>query len=133
MLGMMQMFTGFLTASPQSPGALKPDAVKLSAQGKTVRLAVSISQEQIEQIRKEYETQQARMSTRSSGSSVPKPTPVDTGLVIQDPAGTWARCVCLPAINPTAAQDLRHNSGSNVQNNRGLPYSLGKRYGSREN
>ena len=83
LLGMMQLFTGFLTSGQQSPGALKPDAVKLSAQGKTVRFALSITKEQLEQMKKSYEMQQARMATRSQGINMPKPAPADTGLIIQ--------------------------------------------------
>ena len=80
LLGMMQLFSGFLTANQQSPGGLKPDAVKLSAQGKTVHFALSITEEQL---KKAYEMQQARMAAGSQRASVPKPPPADTGLIIQ--------------------------------------------------
>jgi hypothetical protein len=98
LLGMMQLFTGFLTSGQQTPGALKPDAVKLSAQGKTVRFALSISKEQLEQMKKSYEMQQARMATRSHGTSVPKPPPADTGLIIQGSSGDMGT-VRLPPSN----------------------------------
>ena len=48
-----------------------------------MRFALSINKEQMDQIKKAYDTQQARMATRSQGTSVPKPPPADTGLVIQ--------------------------------------------------
>jgi hypothetical protein len=87
-LGALQLFTGFLTVNQQSPGALKPDAIKLTSEGKTVRLALSITGEQL---KKAYEMQQARMASGKSGVSVttgmpksaPKPQPADTGVVIQ--------------------------------------------------
>ncbi len=82
-LGAMQLFTGFLTTNPQSPGGLKPEAVKLTAEGKTVRFALSITEEQLKQVQKEYEARQTRMAARTQGASVPKPRPADTGLVIQ--------------------------------------------------
>jgi len=82
-LGAMQLFTGFLTANPQSPGGLKPEAVKLTAEGKTVRFALSITEEQLKQVQKEYEARQTRMAARTQGANVPKPRPADTGLVIQ--------------------------------------------------
>jgi hypothetical protein len=97
-LGAMQLFTGFLTANPQSPRGLKPNAVKLSAEGKTVRFAFSISSEQLAEIKKAYETQQAQMATRSHGTSVPKPQPADTGLVIQG-SGRDMGTVHLPPSN----------------------------------
>jgi len=79
----MQLFTGFLTANTQSPGGLKPEAVKLTAEGKTVRFALSITEEQLKQVQKEYEARQTRMAARTQGANVPKPRPADTGLVIQ--------------------------------------------------
>jgi len=80
-LGMLQLFTGFLTMNQQSPGALKPDAVKLAAEGKTVRLALSITEAQLKQA---YAEQQARLKQGAvHPANVPKPRPVDTGLVIQ--------------------------------------------------
>jgi hypothetical protein len=80
-LGALQLFTGFLTANQQSPGALKPDAIKLTSEGRTVRLALSITEEQL---KKAYEMQQARMASGQSGvKSAPKPQPADTGLIIQ--------------------------------------------------
>ena len=83
-LGTLQLFTGFLTANQQGPGGLKPDAVKLSVEGKTVRFALSITDAQL---RKAYEMQQARMANGSHSGSLPpikpKPQPADTGLVIQ--------------------------------------------------
>jgi len=95
LLGMMQMFTGFLTANQQSPGALKPDAVKLSAQGKTVHFALSVTEEQL---KKAYEQQQSRMASASHSAIAPKPRPVDTGLVIQG-SGRDMGTVHLPPSN----------------------------------
>jgi hypothetical protein len=80
-LGVLQLFTGFLTANQQSPGALKPDAIKLKSEGKTVRLTLRITEEQLKQA---YEAQQARLRQSASAAAItPKPRPADTGLVIQ--------------------------------------------------
>ena len=80
-LGVLQLFTGFLAANQQSPGSLKPGDVKLTSEGKTVRLALHISEEQLKQA---YEAQQARMKQGGvQPAAVPKPRPADTGLVIQ--------------------------------------------------
>jgi len=80
-LGVLQLFTGFLAANQQSAGSLKPGDVQLTTEGKTVRLALHISEEQLKQA---YEAQQARMKQNAAHpATVPKPRPADTGLVIQ--------------------------------------------------
>ena len=82
-LGALQLFSGFLTANQQSPATLKPDALKLSLEGKTVRVALDITGEQLH---KAYEIQMARNAGHAADAFPlpPKPRPADNGgLVIQ--------------------------------------------------
>ncbi|MBZ5594450.1 MAG: DUF3352 domain-containing protein [Acidobacteriia bacterium] len=95
-LGALQLLTGFLTMNQQGPNALKPDALKLTAEGKTVRLALSITEEQIQQA---YAAQQARLKQGADPTfSAPQPRPADTGLVIQG-SGSDMGTVHLPPSN----------------------------------
>ena len=82
-LGALQLFSGFLTANPQSPAALKPDALKLSLEGKTIRIALTITGEQLH---KAYEVQMARNAGHTADNPVmaKRPRTADPGgLVIQ--------------------------------------------------
>jgi hypothetical protein len=82
-LGALQLFSGFLTANTQSPAALKPDALKLSLVGKTVRVALAITGDQLH---KAYEVQMARNAGHAAGvpTMAQKARPADSGgLMIQ--------------------------------------------------
>jgi len=76
----LQFFSGFVTANPQNPSGLDPKALKLTADRKTVRIAVLVTGAQL---KKAYEAQMARLNHAGMPAAVRKPPAQETGLTIQ--------------------------------------------------
>ncbi len=78
----LRFFSTFVAANQKNPSGLKPDALKVSVDAKTVRIALTITEEEL---KKAYQMQMARNAMRPATLPVTheKPRPVDTGLVIQ--------------------------------------------------
>lgn len=73
-------FSSFLAANQKNPSGLKPDALKVSVDARTVHIALTITEEEL---KKAYQVQMARNGMRPAALAPEKPRPVDTGLVIQ--------------------------------------------------
>jgi hypothetical protein len=77
----LTFLSSFLAANQQNPSGLKPDALKVSVDAKTVRIALTVTEEEL---KKAYQAQMARNAMRPSIQPVvERPRRVDTGLVIQ--------------------------------------------------
>jgi hypothetical protein len=77
----LSFFSSFLAANQQNPSGLKPDAFKVSVNARTVRISLTVTEEEL---KKAYQAQMARNAMRPAIQPViEKPRPVDTGLVIQ--------------------------------------------------
>ena len=85
----LQFVSGFLAGSPQNPSGLKPDALKVTLDDRSVLLTLTITEQEL---KKAYELQMAR----NKAAAPAKPRPADTGLVIQS-SDTDMGTVRLPA------------------------------------
>lgn len=77
---MLQMLIGMAAASQKGASALDLNALKLTAEGKTVRIAFTVTGQQL---KKTYEMQMAKLQHPTTESAPAKPVVQDTGLTIQ--------------------------------------------------
>lgn len=77
----LRFFSSLAAANQQNPSGLKPDAFKLSVEGRTVRIGLSIPEEDL---KKAYQMQMARMRAAQKPAAPAKPRVADDGgLMIQ--------------------------------------------------
>ncbi len=69
-------FSSLAAANQQNPSGLKPDAFKLSVDGRTVRIALTIPEEDL---KKAYQMQMARMRAMPKPAAPAKPRVADDG------------------------------------------------------
>jgi hypothetical protein len=91
----LQFFSGLALASKQNRSGLDPQALKLTADAKTVRISVLVT---AEQLKKAYEGQMARLEHGATPVAVVrKPPAQDMGLTIQ----TSERDMGIVIVSPT--------------------------------
>ena len=77
----LSFVSSFAARSQQNPSGLKPDAFKLSLDGRTVRIALTVPEEDL---KKAYQMQMARMQSMQKPAAPPKPRVAsDGGIMIQ--------------------------------------------------
>jgi len=77
----LSFFSGLVAANQQNPSGLKPDAFKLSVDGRMVRIALTIPEEDL---KKAYQMQMARMRAKAKPAAPASPRVADDGgLMIQ--------------------------------------------------
>ena len=76
----LQLLVGMAAASQKDSSALDLNALKLTAEAKTVRIAFTVTHEQL---KKTYEMQMAKLQHPTTEAAPAKPVVQDTGLTIQ--------------------------------------------------